>query len=127
MKKILIVEDEIIVSTFYREILKDCGYELILAQNGLEGCKMFKAHEKDIVLVLLDIVMPEMNGTQLAQQMNSKNENIPIVVISGHLEDFDIEKELGSKNIKYIFKKPIKSEELEHLVLDLIIPPNTSK
>ena len=44
-----------------------------------------------------------MNGIQMAQQMSSKNENIPIVIISENLEEIDINKDISIKNTRYLF------------------------
>jgi len=111
-KKILIVEDEEILSDLLQKRLKKEGYGVLLARNGEEGLKMIKETEPD--LVLLDIIMPKMSGFQVMEEMN-KEENlkkIPVIIISNSGQPVEIGRaqELGAKD--WLIKTEFDPEEV---------------
>ena len=79
----LIVDDSELNRSMLADILSD-EYDIIEAENGLEAISQFEKHQFDISLVLLDIVMPEMDGFEVLAIM-SKNkwiERVPVIIIS---------------------------------------------
>lgn len=99
-KKILIIEDEEIISSLLKKKLETEGYEASIAGNGNEGLKQMKTNKPD--LILLDIIMPEKGGFEVMEEMreNEDLKSIPIVVISnsGQPVELDRAKELGAKD-----------------------------
>lgn len=99
-KKILIIEDEEIISSLLKKKLEVEGYEVAVAENGNEGLKQMKSNKPD--LILLDIIMPEKGGFEVMEEMRESEDlkNIPIVVISnsGQPVELDRAKELGAKD-----------------------------
>ncbi|MFW5629236.1 MAG: diguanylate cyclase domain-containing protein [Acetivibrio ethanolgignens] len=92
-KKILIIDD----SEVNRSILKDMlggGYEILEACDGVEGVEILRKYEDQIDLVLLDIIMPNMDGFGVLSAMNEKRwiEYIPVVMISTERDPVYIEK-----------------------------------
>jgi len=89
MKKILVVEDEEGLRLLYEEELKGEGYEVFTAQNGREAIKQLEKVKPD--LVVLDIVMPVMNGMEALGRIVGKDRNIPVIINTsypGYREDF---------------------------------------
>ena len=89
MKKILLVEDEESLRLLYQEELKAEGYEVILAKNGKEALRQLEKIRPD--LIILDIVMPVMDGMEALGQIMGRERNIPIVIHTsypGYREDF---------------------------------------
>lgn len=86
-EKILIVEDDEAIASILSEHLKKEGYTVNWASTGIEGLKDFKAEIFD--LVMLDIMMPEMDGYSLCQNMRLTNEDIAIIFISAKHEESD--------------------------------------
>ena len=86
MQKILIVEDEKAISGVLENILSDelKNYEFIIAQDGLEGYKHIE--KEDFALVISDIKMPKMSGTELLKQSLALKPDITFVMISGHAD-----------------------------------------
>ena len=86
MKKntILIVEDVLINRMMLAEIFND-EYEILEAENGEEGLKLLTENFSSIVAVLLDIVMPVMDGFQVLEELNRQNliSKVPIIMITG--------------------------------------------
>jgi len=88
-KKILIVEDEEGLRLLYEEELKTEGYEVFTASNGKEAIQ--KLEEKKPDLIILDIVMPVMDGLEALGQIVRKERKIPIILNTsypGYRQDF---------------------------------------
>ena len=88
-EKILVVEDEEGLRLFYEEELKAEGYEVITARNGKEAIKQVEEGSPD--LIILDIVMPVMDGMEALSRILRKDRKIPIILNSsytGYREDF---------------------------------------
>jgi CheY-like chemotaxis protein len=77
-KKVLIAEDEEALRDLYKEELKDEGYEVLTAHNGKEAIQQLEKEKPD--LVVLDIVMPVMDGMEALGRMLGKNRKIPIIL-----------------------------------------------
>lgn len=107
MPKILIIEDETVLSSVLSKKLLNEGYEVVLAGNGEEGLKKMKEEKPD--LVLLDIVMPKMDGFEVMKKANkdARLKSIPIIIISNSGQAVEIDKaiKLGAKDylVKAIF------------------------
>lgn len=89
MKKILVVEDEEGLRLLYEEELKSEGYEVLTARNGKEALQQLETGKPD--LVILDIVMPVMDGMETLGKILGKERKIPIILntsYSGYREDF---------------------------------------
>ncbi len=99
-KKILIIEDEELLCNLLKRKLNEEGYQTSVAKDGVEGMKMIKEIKPD--LILLDIVMPNKNGFEVMDEMQTdeKLKHIPIIVISnsGQPVEIDKAKELGAKD-----------------------------
>jgi PAS domain S-box-containing protein len=84
---ILLVEDDDAVRSISRRILTQHGYSVIEAGNGAEGLRLVDLAAKPIDLVLTDMVMPEMNGKELARQLRERYPEIRLLFMSGYTED----------------------------------------
>jgi len=107
-KKILIIEDEAPISNIIKFNLKKEGYEVDTAFDGGEGLK--KALKDDVSLVLLDIMLPVMDGFEVCKQVREKS-NVPILMLTAKEEEVDkvLGLELGADD--YI-TKPFGMREL---------------
>ncbi len=82
MKKILLVDDEKNILIVYREEFEDAGYQVISASNGEEGLTRFRDDKPDIVI--LDILMPGMNGIEVLRKMKMLDSAVPIILSSAY-------------------------------------------
>ncbi len=80
---VLVVDDEAIVRTTAGEMLRELGYEVLLASNGLDGVRVFERLGERIDVVLLDLIMPEMGGSECFRELRKLDADIPIVLSSG--------------------------------------------
>lgn len=90
MKRILLVEDEKEISLMVKNYLTKEGYIVDTAFNGEEG--LFQFRQKDYSLVILDIMMPKMDGIELIKRIREKS-NVPAIILSA--KDGEIDKALG--------------------------------
>ena len=81
-KKVLIVEDQEALRVLYRDELKGEGYEVLTATNGKEAIQQLEKEELDVVV--LDIVMPVMDGMEALGRILRKNRNVPIILHTSH-------------------------------------------
>ena len=77
--RLLVVDDEIRILNFLRSNLKALGYEVVTASNGLEALEQFHASQPD--LILLDILMPKMNGLDVLKEIRGFS-TVPVIFLS---------------------------------------------
>ena len=106
--KILVVEDEEGIRLFLTTRLKRAGYEVVAAQNGLEGLQMFYSDRPDVVI--LDIAMPEMDGWQTLQRIREVS-TVPVLILSAATQEREKIRGLDEGADDYI-TKPFSGEEL---------------
>jgi signal transduction histidine kinase len=80
-KKILVIDDEIYIRDSVIGFLEDFGFEVVEAANGRIGLEQFEKERPD--LILCDLRMPEMDGLEVLAHVTQKNNNIPIIIVSG--------------------------------------------
>lgn len=100
--KILIVDDDPMIVRMYQERFTRDGFEVILASNGEEGIEKAEKEKPDIIL--LDIMMPKMNGYEALKVLKEKKEtaSIPVIILSSIGADSDLikkAKELGVTDV----------------------------
>lgn len=107
--KILIVEDDSTLSMIISETLQREGFDTITATNGEEGLQHFFRHNPDVVVA--DVMMPRMDGFEMARKIRHNNQIIPILFLTAKSEIDDIVEgfELGGNDY---LKKPFKMLEL---------------
>jgi CheY-like chemotaxis protein len=81
---ILLVEDDEIMRRLTRRMLEDHGYTVIEAPNGKAALQLAQSHPGEIGLVLTDVMMPAMNGPDLAAQLRQSHPNLQVVYMSGY-------------------------------------------
>ena len=107
--KILIVEDEVGIVQFLKQGLEEEGYEISTALDGLLGFELFKKENFD--LILLDWMLPKMNGLELCKTIRLRNKTIPIIFLTSKDTIQDTIEGLKSGANDYI-KKPFSFDEL---------------
>ena len=102
--KILIIDDERSIRKSLKEILADEGYEVDVAENGVQGCSMVEKERYDVIFC--DIKMPEMDGMEVLDKFNQMGIDAAIVMISGH-GDIDTAVECIKKGAFDFIQKPL--------------------
>jgi len=101
---ILLVEDEEAVRNLTKRILSTAGYCVLTAANGNEALEIFKTHQKEIHLLLTDIVMPQMGGKVLAEQLLRIMPKLKVIFMSGYADNAITTQGLLDNNTLFIGK-----------------------
>lgn len=118
---ILVVDDEPFVRDLALDILSPAGYKVLMAKDGVEALHMYHAYKDSIDLLLLDIVMPKMNGMQVFNKIKATNPEQKILICSGYdTEELYAKKliELGAE----FTPKPFKMYELLKKIREILTP-----
>ena len=110
--KILIIEDDTLISKMYSEKFSRDGFEVEVARHGQDGLEKLKARPPD--LVILDIMMPGISGLQVVDEMkrDPRLEKIPIIVLSNLSEQEDIDKAKKRGVNEYLIKSDLDPEDV---------------
>ncbi len=110
-KRILLVDDSNTVLLLHRMTLKGSGYELLVARNGQEAVEKAVAERPD--LILMDLVMPQMNGLEACRTLRAKEEtrSTPIIIVTTRGEPYNVEAGYEAGCNEYI-TKPFDGVEL---------------
>jgi PAS domain S-box-containing protein len=116
-ERILIVDDEPALTSVVRSMLARLGYTAEVCSNGAEALRALRhqAEGKPFDLVITDMTMPHMTGTELAKEVLKLQPATPIILCTGYSEKFDVEK-AGGLGIKGFLMKPVALKELAGLV-----------
>ncbi|MEA1898650.1 MAG: response regulator [Bacteroidota bacterium] len=113
MEKILVIDDSSTNIVLLDALLQREGYEVITSLGAVEGLKYVENLQPD--LILLDLLMPEVNGFDFMKSFNQMNKDIPVIIVSavGTSENKKISKELGAANF---INKPVDIPALLNLI-----------
>jgi len=117
MKKILIVEDEPDMARGLKDILEFEGYRVITAQSGRAGLQALARDPADCII--LDIMLPDLNGYQVCEQIRKQKINAPILMLTAKAQDYDKIRGLESGADDYL-TKPFSVGELLARVMALL-------
>ena len=112
-KKILIIDDEEALCNLLKLNIESTGnYEVTTASDSREGLAMTRQAEFD--LILLDLMMPHMDGTEVAERImaNPKTKHIPIVFLTALAEKRQVEDNMGTIGGRNFIAKPVTTEQL---------------
>ena len=118
--KILVVEDESFLLDLYQIKLEQAGFEVMKAGNGNEGVSLARLEQPG--LILLDILMPEIDGYEMLAKIKSdpKTKKIPVIIFSNLSQKEEIEKGLKLGASDYIIKTSITPSQLEQKVKEFL-------
>jgi len=117
-KKILIVEDEDALASVLSAKFRLEGFAVLIADNGADGLRKIKEWRPDVIL--LDIVMPKMNGYEVLENLQKNNNKIPVIIISNSGQDIELEKVKKMGAADYIIKTQIEPGEVAQKVNKLL-------
>jgi len=121
---ILLVDDEAYVRETTAEVLEAFGYKVLQAEDGLQAIDVFKKHQHDIDIVILDVVMPKLGGVESAAHIRMINANIPIIFITGYDKEQMLKLDNQASN-SAVLGKPIQFDKLHSIIsqkLALTVP-----
>jgi two-component system response regulator/two-component system chemotaxis response regulator CheY len=120
MSKVLIVEDDPLISRMYQKIFTFEKFEVDVAANGEEALDKVTLFKPE--LVLLDVMMPKMNGLQVLEKLkeNEVTKNIPVVMLTNLAGQQDAETALAKGAVKYIIKSEYEPKQVVEMVKEVL-------
>ena len=114
---ILLVEDEDTARAAMAEFLENLGYEVLQAANGHDGLAIYRERWAEIKIVISDLIMPHLNGVEMAQEIWKGHPNMPIIFVSAY-GDEDVRPKLPADSI--FFQKPFRLEQVAKAMRDAL-------
>ncbi len=108
---ILLIEDEEIIRWTTTMILEDMGFNVTIAVDGKNGFEIFEQNKNKYDLVLLDMVMPRMNGKECYIKLKECSPEVNVIFISGYSPHHELDLE-NDKNLKAFLQKPFRKNDL---------------
>ncbi len=116
---ILLVEDSEVVLNLCLDILTAQGYTVLQAQDGQEALDVYQGYQGRIDLLLTDVVMPRMNGTELAEKIREMSPDIQVLFMSGYTENAIVRNGILKNGVNFIHK-PITPQLLSEAIRNLL-------
>jgi len=113
-KKVLFIDDDSSVLLISEIILKDLGYDVIVASGGTKGLELLST---DIDLVILDLMMPDIDGFDVLKHIRQDNKfkDIPVIIQTG-INDDKLIMNINLHNKVYILLKPYNKTKLKEII-----------
>ena len=118
-EKILFVEDDELVRELMSIVLREHGYDLLTAPSGREAIRLAEQHGSAIDLLISDVVMPEMNGAEVAQRVHALAPGAKVLFVSGYSEADMSDQGLGLLAFE-ILQKPFRPDALARKVREVL-------
>ncbi len=116
---VLVVDDEDIIRSLMKRALVAAGYDVLLARNGREALDLLERHRGEVDVVLSDLVMPVMDGRDLAERIREDFPDLPVVWMSGHPKDTVLLQGMGIDREPFL-QKPLSAEVLVQTVSEVL-------
>lgn len=116
--KILIVEDDNSLRELITKFLQQKGYIVITAEDSKNAREIYLANQNDIELVIIDVILPDDSGLNLADELKSINHKLKILLISGYTEE-KINRQLINEKCYPFLRKPFSANELIDTILTI--------
>jgi DNA-binding response OmpR family regulator len=118
--KLLLIEDDALLSRMYQTIFVSNSYEVSIAADGQAGLELARERQPDIIL--LDVMMPKLNGLEVLRQLkaDAKLKDVPVVMLTNLAGNTDIQTALQLGAVRYIIKNENRPKEVEAIVREIL-------
>ncbi len=116
---ILLVDDEDLIIHVTKEILQSLGYRILTARSGREAIDIYQKHRDDIDLVILDMILPGMNGSEIFDCLKRANPDLKAILSSGYSMDGEAQKILA-RGCRAFLQKPFDVQSLSQTVREIL-------
>ncbi|MBN2856954.1 MAG: response regulator [Candidatus Delongbacteria bacterium] len=123
---ILVVDDEPVLRELATSMLTQAGYSITTASDGREAISVYKQKNKEIVLVLLDMIMPEIDGRETFKELLKINRHVKVIMTSGFARDSRVEEVLNEGAVDFI-QKPYTIYNLTEKVYGAVYNENNKE
>ena len=115
MSKLLVVDDEIMMRECVTAILTAIGYNVVEAKDGVEALKVYEAMRSEIALIIMDIIMPRMDGITATNAIKAIEPSAKVILMSGTSEQLPVEEKADA-----FLSKPFRGKDLVEMVQKVI-------
>jgi len=122
-KTILIIDDEPMIREMARDMLSTIGYKVFVCDNGEDGIELYKDKYNEIDLVLLDLIMPKMNGVTTYENLRKIKDDVKVIISSG-IGDLEKKKELHNLGISAFLEKPYSLKSMSDNIDRILASPH---
>jgi CheY-like chemotaxis protein len=119
---VLVVEDDKIVRDLVCAVLLNQGYDLLCASNGAEGLRLAREHPRRLDLLLTDIIMPQMNGPEVAEALRREQPQVKVLYVSGYTDDVLNDHAAVTAELRFL-EKPFTPESLCRKIREVLDEP----
>ncbi|MGA7495021.1 MAG: ATP-binding protein, partial [Syntrophobacteraceae bacterium] len=116
---ILLVEDDEAILDLGKMILENLGYTVLAARTPVDAFNLVDEHPRDIHLLITDVVMPEMNGRELAEKLSAIRPNLKCLYMSGYTADVVAHRGILDAGVNFI-QKPFRSDDIAARVREVL-------
>ena len=122
MAKLFMAEDDPLMSRMYERAFRLGGHELTLAHDGEEALASLQKMDEEPTLILLDVMMPKMNGFDVLRKIkvDEKLKSIPVIMLTNLAGESDAEKALGLGAVLYLVKSQYDPKQIVAKVQEII-------
>jgi len=120
--KVLLVEDDQLIQRMYEKIFIFEKFEVEMASDGEEGLEKARTMNPKPTVILLDVMMPKMNGIEVLEKLKLDPElkAIPVVMLSNLAGENDVETALSKGAVKYIIKSEYDPKQISDMVKEIV-------
>lgn len=115
---VLVVDDEPAVRTMAKATLERLGYTVLLAENGAQAVEIAEARAAEIAVVVLDMIMPLMNGRDCFDRLRKIDPELPVVLTTGFYDELDV-REMKANGLAAFLPKPYRIANLSRVLADV--------
>jgi two-component system cell cycle sensor histidine kinase/response regulator CckA len=108
---VLVVDDDDHVRALAKRILKRAGYDILTAVNGKQALEVYRREERNIALVILDLIMPEMGGKECLEQLLEFDPTVRVIISTGASAEAEL-KEVVRPYVRGFVDKPYEMIQL---------------
>ena len=108
---VLVVEDDIAIMKLHQEVLVRYGYTVLVAGDGVEALEVFNNHADEIQIVVVDVIMPRMNGRETVEELRKLKPKLPIIMTSGYTDEIVNRASLDKLRVSFL-QKPVRPLDL---------------
>jgi two-component system cell cycle sensor histidine kinase/response regulator CckA len=119
---ILVVDDEGGVRKLGQAVLEPCGYTVLLAEDGAQALEVYQVHREEIALVVLDVIMPQMNGLECLRRLREMDPQVKVLISTGYTAR-DLAEELVAEGALGVVEKPFQLRDFTVAVRTAIDGP----
>jgi two-component system cell cycle sensor histidine kinase/response regulator CckA len=107
---ILVVDDEDGVRALGQAVLEDCGYSVLIAEDGVHALEVYQAHRGEVALVVLDVIMPRMSGLECLRRLREMDPDVKVLISTGYTAR-GLAQELVGKGALGVVRKPFRIQD----------------